>query len=158
MGPGRVFRGQCRTMARPFGRRYEGLDVQMINKSTFSLALGLIAVGVALLAGTTAARADIYVIESTAPGVSVGTHLGVDDAIAIPSGAHIRAVLPSGKTQTIRGPFNGKVAELAKGAPNEGVWMWMRNMLKTGGSTEVTTGATRGVTREAGKPRPFSWT
>ena len=76
----------------------------------------------------------------------------MDDSIAIPPGGQIRAVLPSGKTQTIRGPFNGKVSDLAKGAQNEGVWAWMTNMLKTGGSTEITTGATRSVSR-AGKPR-----
>ena len=56
-------------------------------------------------------------------------------------------MLPTGKTQTIRGPFEGKVSDLAKGAQNEGVWAWMKSMLKTGGSTEITTGATRSVAR-----------
>jgi hypothetical protein len=129
--------------------------LQMTKKSSLSLALGF---GVALLVGMTAARADIYVIESTVPALVVGTHLTVDDKISIPSGGQIRAVLPSGKTQTIRGPFDGKVSELAKGAANEGVWAWMQKMAKTGGSSEITTGATRSVTRDTGAPRPFSWT
>ena len=86
---------------------------------------------------------------STVASVIVGTHLAMGDKLSIPSGGQIRAVLPTGKTQTIRGPFEGKVSDLAKGAQNEGVWSWMKNMLKTGGSTEITTGATRSVSREA---------
>jgi len=125
----------------------------MTKKSTLSLA-GLLAA--ALLVGTTAARADMYVIESTVAGVSVGAHLKTDDSLAIPANQQIRAVLPSGKTQTIRGPFNGKVSDLAKGTANEGVWSWMMNMAKTGGSSEITTGATRSVT-PGSKPRAFSW-
>ena len=128
----------------------------MTKKSSSALLLGLIATCVLLLAGVTSARADIYVIESSVASVAVGTHLAMGDTLSIPSGGQIRAVLPTGKTQTIRGPFEGKVADLAKGAQNEGVWAWMKTMLKTGGSTEITTGATRSVSREA-KPRPFSW-
>ena len=132
----------------------------MTGKSTLSLmravALGFIAICAAMLVGQTGARADIYVIESTAPAVNVGVRLSVDDAFTIPAGAYIRVVLPSGKTQTIRGPHNGKVADLAKGAQNESMMAWVRDMLKTGGSTEVTTGATRSVKRDAGKPRGFS--
>lgn len=130
--------------------------LQMTKKSSLSLAGGVLAA--ALLVGTTAARADMYVIESTVAAVSVGAHLKSDDSIAIPANGQIRAVLPSGKTQTIRGPFNGKVSDLAKGTPNEGVWAWMMNMAKTGGSAEITTGATRSVSRDGGKPRAFSWT
>ena len=130
--------------------------LQMTKKISLSRAGGLLAA--ALLVGTTAARADMYVIESTVVAVSVGAHLKSDDSIAIPANGQIRAVLPSGKTQTIRGPFNGKVSDLAKGTPNEGVWAWMMNMAKTGGSAEITTGATRSVSRDGGKPRAFSWT
>jgi hypothetical protein len=130
--------------------------LQMTRHSSFSLALGFIAVCIAMFVGPTSARADIYVIESTASGVSVGVRLAMDDTVAIPAGAYIRAVLPSGKTQTIRGPYNGKVADLAKGvAQNEGVMAWVRNMMKTGGSTETTTGATRSVSAPA-RPRGFS--
>lgn len=131
--------------------------LQMTKKSSHSLVLGFFAICMATFAGLTGARADIYVIESTASGVGVGVHLAMEDTVAIPAGAYIRAVLPSGKTQTIRGPYNGKVADLAKGvAQNEGVMAWLRNVLKTGGHTENTTGATRSVTGE-GKPRAFSW-
>jgi hypothetical protein len=131
--------------------------LQMTRHSSLSLALGFIAVCVAMVVGLTSARADIYVIESTASGVNVGVRLTMDDTVAIPAGAYIRAVLPSGKTQTIRGPYSGKVADLAKGAAqNEGVMAWVRNMMKTGGSTETTTGATRSVSARPAPPRGFS--
>jgi hypothetical protein len=132
----------------------------MTKKSSLTLTCGLAGglLAAALLVGTTAARADMYVIESTVATVAVGAHLKADDSLAIPANQQIRAVLPSGKTQTIKGPFNGKVSELSKGTPNEGVWSWMMNMAKTGGSAEITTGATRSVKADSGKPRPFSWT
>jgi len=98
-------------------------------------------------------------MESTAATIRVGSTLGMSAAISIPAGSHIRAVLPSGKTQTIKGPYNGTVADLAKGQPvNEGVTAWIKNILATGGATQATPGATRGIARPADKPRAaFSW-
>jgi hypothetical protein len=121
--------------------------------------LGLAAVLVAATASLSPARADLHVIESTVPTIKVGSQLADRDAITIPAGSQIRVVLPSGKTQTVKGPFTGTVAELAKGQPrNEGVLVWLRDFLKTGGATEATTGATRSIGREALKPRVgFSW-
>ena len=63
----------------------------------------------------TAAAAQIYVMESTVAAIRVGSALDLSAAISIPAGSHIRAVLPSGKTQTIKGPYEGTVADLAKG-------------------------------------------
>jgi hypothetical protein len=113
----------------------------------------------AVLVAATAARADLHVIESGVAAIKVGSQLADRDSITIPAGAQIRVVLPSGKTQTVRGPFTGTVAELAKGQPrNEGVLTWLKDFLKTGGATEVTPGATRSIGREAPKPRiGFSW-
>ena len=113
----------------------------------------------AVLVAATAARADLHVIESGVAAIKVGSLLADRDSITIPAGAQIRVVLPSGKTQTVRGPFTGTVAELAKGQPrNEGVLTWLKDFLKTGGATEATPGATRSIGREAPKPRlGFSW-
>jgi len=121
--------------------------------------LALSAVLIAASAGLMAARADIYVVESSIAAIAAGSRLADSATIAIPAGGHIRAVLPSGKTQTIRGPFNGPVADLAKGqARNEGVLTWIRSILETGGSKEVTPGATRSIGRESARPRTgFSW-
>jgi len=113
-------------------------------------------VGCALTA--TAAAGQIYVMESSVAGIRVGSALELSAAISIPAGGHIRAVLPSGKTQTIKGPYAGTVADLAKGQPiNEGVTAWIKNVLRTGGASEATPGATRSIARPAEKPRAAFW-
>jgi esterase/lipase superfamily enzyme len=99
------------------------------------------------------AQADVYVIESSVSDIKVGAHLNNDEVINIPAGASIRAVMPTGRTLTIRGPYAGNVGDLLKGeAQNEGLMAWMKTMLKAGGSIETTPGATKSVTR----PRPKS--
>jgi len=125
-------------------------------------ALLLLAGLVGWFLSATAAAGQIYVMESSVAGIRVGSALELSAAISIPAGGHIRAVLPSGKTQTIKGPYAGTVADLAKGQPiNEGVTAWIKNVLRTGGATEATPGATRGIARpaeKAEKPRAaFSW-
>ena len=131
----------------------------MTSLSPFRCAAVLAAALVTGAAGSSPAAAQLYVLESTAPAVRVGSQLGDSDAIAIPAGAHIRVVLPSGKTQTIKGPYSGQVADLAKGQPiNEGVSAWIKNILRTGGATEATPGATRSIARPIDRPRArFSW-
>src|SRR6202011_214767 len=95
------------------------------------------------------ARADLYVLESTTTTIRPGSHLAANDPISIPAGSFIRAVLPSGKTQTIKGPFSGSAADLDKGqALNEGVLAWLRSILETGGPKEFTPGAPRSIRRE----------
>jgi hypothetical protein len=127
----------------------------------------LLLAGVALAAllavlplGASPAWAQIYVIESSAPGIKVGAQLAMADSLLVPPGTAIRAVLPSGKTRTVNGPFNGKVADLAKGQDfNEGVVGWLKSILQTGGATEATPGATRSAgppARPRGRAR-FSW-
>jgi len=112
---------------------------------------------VALTGGAAPARAQVYVIESSVPDIKVGAQLAMADRLAIPAGAAIRAVLPSGKTQTVKGPYNGSVADLTKGQEiNEGVVGWLKNIMQTGGATEATPGATRSA---GARPRAarFSW-
>lgn len=106
----------------------------------------------------TQGQARIYVIESTVSTIQVGKEYALTDTIALPEGASIRAVMPSGKTQTIRGPYTGPFADLAKGQKlNERVFAWIKNFFETGGAQEKTTGAARGA-----RPPPslstFSWT
>lgn len=72
----------------------------------------LAAAVVALAGGPTSARAQVYVIESSVPDIKVGAQLAMADSLSIPAGAAIRAVLPSGKTQTVKGPYSGPVADL----------------------------------------------
>jgi hypothetical protein len=132
----------------------------MKTRSSLYGVLGLAAALAVLIADAQTARADLYVIESTVPTIKPRSRLVADDKLEIPAGGSIRAVLPSGKTQTIKGPYSGPVGDLDKGlARNEGMLGWLRNILQTGGSTEATPGATRSIGREAPKARTgFSWT
>ncbi len=123
---------------------------------------GLAALLIAFLIAPHKARAQgqarIYVIESTVSTVQVGKEYALTDTIAVPEGASIRAVMPSGKTQTIRGPYTGPFADLAKGQKlNERVFAWIKNFFETGGAQEKTTGAARGA-RPPPSPSAFSWT
>lgn len=90
--------------------------------------MALAAVAASLLAGT--ARADVIVLSSTAPGVKSGGVLGDGATIDIPSGAMVRVMLPSGRTQEIKGPVKSKVADLSQGeARNEGLWNDVLNVV-----------------------------
>ena len=90
-------RGQ---VARPTPRQ----PIYVVHKMKCRLAslLGLAASLVAF-AGLSPARTDLHVIESTAPTIKVGSQLADRNSLTIPAGAQIRVVLPSGKTQTIKG-------------------------------------------------------
>lgn len=103
-------------------------------------------------------QGQIYVLESTATGVKAGTAYAMGDRIAVPAGASVRVVTPSGKTLTIKGPYSGTAAELAQGQKaNDGVVAWLKNLVQTGGSNEKTPGATRSA-RASEPPAAFSWT
>jgi len=132
----------------------------MMSRIPLASWLPLAALATVILACPQPSRADVYVLESTALSISSGRHLASGDTIVIPAGSFIRAVLPSGKTQTIKGPFSGPVADIDKGeSHNEGVLAWIRTMLETGGAREATPGATRSIRPVAASaPRPaFSW-
>jgi hypothetical protein len=123
---------------------------------------GLAALLIALLTAPDSAwvqgRARIYVIESTVSTILVGKEYALTDTITLPAGASIRAVMPSGKTKTIRGPYSGSLADLAKGQKlNERVFAWIKNFFETGGAQEKTTGAARSA-RPPPSPGTFSWT
>jgi hypothetical protein len=133
------------------------MKLKMTSRLRTAAALPALLVG--LWTAPSPASADLYVLESTVPAIKSGVRLGDGETVSIPGGAHIRAMLPSGKTQTIRGPYSGSVGDLAKGqVPNEGVLGWVRNILQTGGATEATPGAVRSIGRAPPKPRGgFSW-
>ena len=108
--------------------------------------------------GTVQAQGQVYVLESTATNVKVGTAFAMSDRITVPAGASVRVVMPSGKTQMIKGPYSGVAADLAKGQKaNDGVVAWIKNLVQTGGSNEKTPGATRSA-RAPEQPAAFSWT
>lgn len=123
----------------------------------FRRALGAAFVLAVASMGLALAQGEIYVLESTVPSIKAGKVFSPTDTIAIPDGGSIRAVMPSGKTQLIKGPYRGPAGELAKGQkPNAGVIAWIKSLLATGGSTENTPGATRSA-RPAELAASFSW-
>jgi len=125
---------------------------------TFHLFVLLTAFLLAAPLQTASAQGQVYVIESTTAAVKVGTAFALDDRITVPAGASIRIVMPSGKTQTIKGPYSDPVAGLATGQKaNDGVMAWIKTLMQTGGSHERTPGATRSA-RAPGSPASFSWT
>jgi hypothetical protein len=134
----------------------------MVGQMKHKVALlALVAIAVLLSlprVGSAQSQGRMYVLESTIGSIKVGQEYALTDTITIPSGASIRAVMPSGKTQTIRGPFSGPVTDLAKGQKlNERVFAWVKNFFETGGAKEKTPGATRGM--RTGSPHEiFSWT
>src|SRR5262249_28065435 len=150
--PGRVLRALSRPVARAPCRSADVVCEVMIMLR-FRGALLALAGLIGCVLSATAAAGQIYVMESSVAGIRVGSALELGAALTIPAGGHIRAVLPSGKTQTIKGPYTGTVADLAKGQPiNEGVTAWIKNVLRTGGASEATPGATRRIPRPAQNP------
>lgn len=105
------------------------------------------------------ARAEIFVIESTTPALQAGSQLADDQRLSVPAGAHVRILLPSGKTQTVKGPYDGAIADIGKGKlDGSGMIAWLRGFLRTGGSSEATPGATRSLSAAPARPTAFSWT
>lgn len=130
----------------------------MTHTSFIACVLALSALLMATGSGTLQAQGQVYVLESTATNMKVGTAFAMTDRITVPAGASVRVVMPSGKTQMIKGPYSGVAAELAKGQKtNDGVVAWIKNLVQTGGSSEKTPGATRSA-RAPEQPAGFSWT
>ena len=130
----------------------------MTHSSLVACVLALSASLMAAGSGTLQAQGQVYVLESTATNVKVGTAFTMNDRITVPAGASVRVVMPSGKTQMIKGPYSGVAADLAKGQKaNDGVVAWIKNLVQTGGSNEKTPGATRSA-RAPEQPVGFSWT
>lgn len=117
-----------------------------------------IALAFACICARSPALADIYVIESSAPAIKAGSQLADADSLAVPAGASVRVLLPSGKTQTVKGPYNGTVADVGKGQLNStGMIAWLRTFLQTGGANEATPGVTRSFSAPAPRATGFSW-
>ena len=130
----------------------------MTHSSLIACVLALSALLMATGSGAVQAQGQVYVLESTAANVKVGTAFTMSDRITVPAGGSIRVVMPSGKTQMIKGPYSGVAADLAQGQkPNDGVVAWIKNLVQTGGSNEKTPGATRSA-RAPEAPVGFSWT
>lgn len=131
------------------------------------VAAAVVAAGFAAFAAP-AARADLIVLSSTAPALKAGVVLPDSAALDLPKGARIRVMLPSGRTQEIKGPSQAKVADISKGeARNEGLWNDVVNAMArqkradesvVGAVRSVAPSGTRGAAPSPAEAKPsFSW-
>lgn len=118
-----------------------------------------------------AARAEIIVLGSNAPGLAVGKVLGDEATLSVPAGSRVRIMLPSGSTREVKGPASHKVAELTAGqSADRSLWNDVKRIVTTAKrSDESAIGAVRSAApssaergvRAAPPPRAlrpaFSW-
>lgn len=107
-----------------------------------------------------ATRADVIVIGSDSPAIKAGAVLADAATLDVPSGASVTIMLPSGRTERLKGPLTRAVAELAKGEKSEpGLWdSVQRYVQKQGKPSEGHVGAVRSLAPKPAKaPLPFSW-
>jgi hypothetical protein len=132
-----------------------------------SLALAGLATLAAWAAASAPAASEILVLQSAVAGLKPGEEIKDGTRISVPSGQSVVVMLPSGKTRTLRGPFAATAGELSKGeVRDDAIWKQVGEMLRTGGTSEKSVGATRGIA--AARPaapapaaappaQPFSW-
>lgn len=132
---------------------------------------GVPAACIALVTMALPASADVIVISSSAAAVKPGKVYTSGQSIEIPSGAKVRIMLPSGRTQELKGPLTVKAGDLGKGeATNESLWNDVKRLVATQKTaSESTVGAvrstapktsaseTRGAAPKPATPPPFSW-
>lgn len=107
-----------------------------------------------------AAQAEVIVVSSSAPQLKSGQILSNAARIAIPGGASIVVVLPSGATRTINGPFEGKASELTRGVRTDtALFNAVKKYVRTGGADKGTVGAMRSAVPRSAAARieRFSW-
>ena len=98
------------------------------------------------------AHADVIVVSSNVASIKSGSVLGSDKTIDVPSGARVRVMMPSGRTQEFKGPAKVKVADLGKGeAINESLWNDVKRLVSNQKqASESTVGAVRSMAPKSG--------
>lgn len=130
------------------------------HSSRCSILMAVAAVMAIIGFGTTAANAQVIVVQSNAKGLNAGSLLSNDTKVTIPKGSKAIFVLPSGATRTVSGPFKGRAGDLTKGVKaNPGVFDAVKRYVSSGGSNQKSVGAVRSAVPAfaLGKPLPFSW-
>ena len=132
---------------------------EFLRRGAFVLAAGaLAAFGLGLQAP--AARADALVLDSSVSALARGSELKDGTRIEVPSGGSVTLLLPTGRTQTIKGPYAGAVRDVAKGEPlDKKLWRKVTE-LATGEGSDKPVGATRSVRPNVSKsvrPLQFAW-
>lgn len=110
---------------------------------------GAFALGVALaLTASSAARAELVVVEQTGTTYTANQKLGDDAPLNVPAGARLKLKrLPDGANVEVAGPHKGPLATYKAGADCN----WWNPLCKSGKSGAE--GGTRGVTPSPGATR-----
>lgn len=122
----------------------------------------------AAVAAPAVAQAELIVLSSSTAQVKSGAVLADSASLDVPAGARVRVMLPSGRTQEIKGPAKSKVADISKGeARNEGLWNDVVSVIsRQKKADESVVGAvrsvappsgTRGVAAPTSAKSGFSW-
>lgn len=114
----------------------------------------LLGVAIAVCLGMPAARADVVVLSSDSRNYRAGQELSDGDAITLSEQERISVLLPSNAVREIKGPHDGKVADLASGRPSSGreLWTLVKGYLTTGGVDESQVAATRALSPTSSTP------
>ena len=104
-------------------------------------------------------HADIIILTSNTPNLKSGQSLGNSATLNIEAGKRVQLILPSGKTKTLKGPFKGTVAALAKGQKSEtGLFRKLMDVVKKSSRDDSGYAAVRRIGRPSLGSYKFSWT
>ena len=114
--------------------------MKQVMKTCAASAMGLV---FAIFAPIAATAAETEVLQSSVPGIAVGTKLQDSAQVKIPQGATLRIlVVSTGTTKTLHGPYEGAI-----GAYEDKKSWWDRFMGK-GKDEDAPVGATRGLRQQ----------
>jgi hypothetical protein len=93
------------------------------------------AIAVALIVGLSAfaARADDYVVvESSAPGIKVGTEMSASAGLTVPDKARVVLLRADGQMVTVNGPFKGVTVSTPSGASDSRLYVAITTLVRSG--------------------------
>ncbi len=118
-------------------------------------AIMIVGFCLALAVGGGGALAEVFVIGSSAAAFKPGMVLKDDATLNLPAGERVRVMLPSGRTQELKGPAAIKVSTLGAGEKrNDGLWNDVRRLVADQKSaSESNIGAVRSVVPKSSSGR-----
>jgi hypothetical protein len=109
-----------------------------MHKIAAAMVAGLILAAAPFWAGT--ARAEVEVKRSSVPAMKVGARVSETAPLSVPGGAEVEFFkLPAGPTYTVKGPYDGTLADYTNPCP------WWKAAVGSCKPTETEAGGTRGV-------------
>jgi hypothetical protein len=110
-----------------------------MNKLAMALALGALVAAAPLAVGGAMAQ-QLEVKRSSVPAMKVGEKVAEASRFSVPSGTEVEFFkLPAGPTYTVKGPYEGTLAEYTNPCP------WWKAAVGSCKKDELDTGGTRGA-------------